>query len=188
MKKILVSLLVLLSSSGLFADIFVQQNVTAPTLCNDLYLDWDFMFDNVNFYDNLYFSPVDSLSLGVFYEFDSGSTVHPFAGGEMGVYYYGFGILAGGGANITLVHADNFNFELNCSGNAGYLLDLFGGSHLITKVDCNFLFMPESRKGFFGGIGISNKNIIDMDIFWSQEIFLNMHTTLGFNLSAGYRF
>ncbi|MCQ2586829.1 MAG: hypothetical protein MJ174_01845 [Treponema sp.] len=190
MKKLLVAVLFMVCSSGLFANIFLQQNLTAPVLGNDNHFEWDFKFNSFNCYNNTFGTITDDISLSLFYEFNSDKQlkVHPFVGGEIGFYYYGLGVLAGGGANINLTSFGNTDLELSCYGELGYFGDIFGGSHFIGKSSCLLQFVPKSRQGFFGGFGVSNKVVADADIYWGQEINMNTYCSLGLAFSAGYRF
>lgn len=190
MKRIFVSLMLLICTSSLFANFFIQQNVSASSAFIQYGFDWDYEFDDFNQYSSLDYFPLNSLTLSLLYEFnsDEDKTVHLFAGGNFGIVFCGICISPEFGINAKIAELNKTNLEFCYTTDAGYVSDIMGYSYFLARNNFDLMIVPKSRKGFYGGVGLGTEIIMDLNIYLHQQISISTMNNISLHLAGGYRF
>ena len=189
MKKLLVALFTITLATSAFAEIIIQADLPILGGVMSTVYKPELGYDQapVEFarYDD-----AGSFGAGVMWEFNSREEmkIHPFVGLSVGLSYWGFPLTGVGGLNIGLFNFGPFASELQTTLEAGPLVELWGSLDFFSQISVDMLFMPKSRRGLFGGIGITAQNIIDVDFDNKKLSKIETLTGLTGHIVTGWHF
>lgn len=87
------------------------------------------------------------------------------------------------GFNKILTELNNCNLELSVVGLIGPAMN--GLTFFNTGVEANLYFVPKIRKGFFGGVGISDKDLLKLPFYENNFFNIFNFNMIKVNLSCG---
>lgn len=187
MKRIILALLVLLMASSLSSRIMVQTKFS--WLGNNFEYHHDcFRLEVDKLYYN--FSIFEGAEVSIGYELFSDNVdnkFHFFAGADVGLFseYMLSGYFAG--LNFHLFDTDFFRYELMTTLHAGQLEFFKGPSYNFGRIDLDFVMSKKNRRLPYLGLGISNVNTINVDIFRDYGYDLYFVDNLSLHVMAGFR-
>lgn len=190
MKKIITALLLLVVGTSAFAKIFIQAEVdpfgyeyVAVSIPNsetrelERYADGDF-------------SKFCGLGTQICWEFNSmaDTKFRPFVGGGIGLSIWGFPLTAIGGFNYDLVDFGPLTMDLMTTLKVGSLAEIFGNIDFFVQPSIDAVFMSNSKKGIYGGLGITSQITTDFITMKARDMRYYGVTTVSCHFFAGYRF
>lgn len=186
MKKLILSVLLLFSSSMMFAEIAIQ--FVVPCLGLSIVTEKN-EYSRENSPSGIFTIPTPSIlsntGISVDYEFPTDDSWRWFAGGNL--IYSRWGLAAGleGGANHELFQTKHYLWDLNTKFKAALI---FNGPFYMVQPEVHFVLMDPSKKGLNFVMGAIFYN---MALFYKNEqnqlcykVLNNISTDIGF----GYRF
>lgn len=189
MKKIIISLVLTGLCFSAFANIFIQQDVKGVGSFFDIDHDCFDLETPDSFSTN--FTALAGSCITAAWEFNSKDTeapVHFFAGFDVGIVYVGGSLAPVAGLTWDLAKIGNCNLSLMASVEVGGAFALLGGIFLLEQNNLDLIITPKDRRGFFGGIGLTNINMPDLRIYHDYGYTLTNMGYFGGRILAGYRF
>jgi len=189
MKKLFTTLILLAVGASAFADIFVQAEVDP----------FGFEYFAMSVYSekgeperdiSTGFSKLCGLGTQVCWEFNSDSETkfHPFVGGGLGFSTWGFPVTAVGGLNYNLVDLGPLTMDLMATAKLGALVEIYGKADLFVQPSIDAVFMSNSRKGIYGGLGATSQITTDFVTMIKKDMKYYGVTAVSCHVFAGYRF
>lgn len=189
MKKILLFCLFFGLSFGAFSKPIIQMDYDGIGLFSQ--------YDN-NIFDtanppvsSMFFSPMSGLNTAFLWEFNNkqSENFHLYTGLELGLAGMGIPLSVVFGGNLKLADLGNMNLEMNSSIQSGVILDIIMGYlYYYSKANVDFVVMSNKRKGFYGGIGLSDYIIPDLNYYVGYGLDTFFVNYFGLRFVAGYRF
>lgn len=189
MKKILLSLIIFISSFSAFSNIMVQGNF-APCAGLTYFAHSCFETDAPSFFDMGITLPAD-LDFSIMWEFsgeDTEKDFHLFTGLNVGLpflFYIQVSPIVGFSKN--LLKLNNWRLEMVTSGQIGVSASLFGNDNFYFQENLDFVFLKNNRKGLYAGVGVTNLNIIRSDLFVGYGTITEITSGFALRLLAGVR-
>lgn len=189
MKKVICSLILIFSCFGAFSGVILKGSISglAPTFQNDYNCfdeeqpsSFDFMF-----------CPLTGVEISGLWESksDEETPLKMIYGANFGYEVTAFYLDGVIGFNKVLKELNNCNLELSVAGLLGPAMGLFYGiMYLDAGIEGNLYFVPKDRTGFFGGIGISDKDLLEIAFYKNYGCTLQNFNIIKVNLTCGLRF
>ena len=114
--------------------------------------------------------------------------IHYFAGVTAGIEGGGFPLAAMGGFNMKLMDLGPLNMELSSALNIGSCSGVKGGVEGYGKISSDVIFMGQSRRGFYGGIGIVDYITPNLNYYVDYGLSIHFINNLSLHAVAGLRF
>ncbi len=189
MKKLIIGIIFACVCFSASASVFVQ---TDANVCGAFIIHRHDCFDEIqkNVFDSE-FNTFNGCSVASGWEFNSKETdasLHCFTGFDAGFDYYGFSLMPVLGINWTCLKLGNCNMELSGTAAAGVTAGIFGDYYFTSQVSLDLIFCKNSRKGFYGGIGVTNLNIPDGKYYKDYGLVYTNTAYLGPRMILGVRF
>lgn len=186
MKKWICSLILLLCCFNVFSNAILKGSVSglAPFFQND-YNNFDEQNSSVF---NCDFCPITGLELSALWEFKSkeATSFKMICGLNFGYEVTAFYLDGVVGFNKILSDMKKCNLELSVAGLVGPAMGLFYGiMYLDFGIEGNLYFVPKSRKGFFGGIGLSDKDLFKLSLYENNSYSILNFNMIRINLTCG---
>ncbi|MCQ2592318.1 MAG: hypothetical protein MJ188_05995 [Treponema sp.] len=102
--------------------------------------------------------------------------------------YIGIAVLPMAGMNWTVAELGKLNLELTATVEADCMIGLFGQIYFGNQNSLDLILRGKTRRGFYGGIGITNLNIPILRIYKDYGMVYYNHCYLGGKILVGYKF
>ncbi|MCQ2583188.1 MAG: hypothetical protein MJ160_04685 [Treponema sp.] len=189
MKKFILSLLILAGiSSFSFAYPMIQLDIDGPSVLSEIHND---CFNNSNpFSSSTDLFPVSGISLSISWDFDTSDPkdIHYLAGLQAGFKYVGVYYAGLGGFSYKLCDLGKLRLELVTTAAGGVHYMLFGGAGLYTQISADFILSGPSRRGFYGGLGLVDYTISNVQFFKDFGTQVDIINNFGIRAVIGIRF
>lgn len=187
MKKLLTIIGILFMCSMSFARVMVQENLSGLGVGISVNHQWENLPEDNR--KDIEFYPYGGLSTSVLWEFNSDIKVafHPYVGADFGFFMFGLFFAPEVGFNYRLMQLKKIDLELSASAAVGPLIDVFGGIHFYTSQSLDLIVCSRSRRWFYGGLGITNQLIPQLNIYPGYGYDLWKEQVIGLRLIAGLR-
>lgn len=192
MKKIFLALLIFGMCSLSFARVYITQDITG--LCLSEKLDYNCFKPANKLSSGFSVDPLLGFSGAAGWEFNTSNLDTPWhfgVGAALGLQLYGFTLGGQFNASYLLKDLGKLRLELCGTIEAGdnAVLDFCGGGgeYLYIKNTVDVLLMSNTRRGFYGGLGISNLNAPYLCIYKEYGAYTGIWSILGLHAQVSLR-
>jgi len=137
-----------------------------------------------------YFTPINCPGVFLGYEFNSNDTEsknHLYTGVNSSLFIYGIYTAPVIGWNYNLCNLGPVNLEFDLSAALGPVWNVLGGASLYNQYSTSILFEGHSRRGIYGGLGVSAAMLYDMNLK-AQAPYFSLYTFVGGRVFIGFKF